>query len=185
MPPASASRREAVPPGLARNWPPRGKGSPASYGCACVATMVAGAEGRIIGPMAGLRYLHSGFVAGAATLAVQYLHAAVTVDVNPQTFEGRTSAAIAEFRAAVALDADLAHGRELFAACAECHRADGSGSADGTIPVIAGQHVSVLVKQLVDFRHDRAGTRRCRTPRPGTSSRARRTCSTSRLTRRV
>jgi cytochrome c553 len=117
--------------------------------------MVAGAEERIIVPMAGLRYLHLGLVAGAATLAVQYLHAAVTVDINPQTFEGRTSAAIAEFRAAVALDADLAHGRELFAACAECHRADGSGSADGTIPVIAGQHVSVLVKQLVDFRHDR------------------------------
>ena len=37
----------------------------------------------------------------------------------------------------------------------QCHQADGSGSPDGTIPVIAGQHVSVLVKQLVDFRHDR------------------------------
>jgi cytochrome c553 len=43
----------------------------------------------------------------------------------------------------------------LFAACAQCHQADGSGSLDGTIPVIAGQHVSVIVKQLVDFRHDR------------------------------
>ncbi len=105
--------------------------------------------------MASFRHLNIGLAAGAAALAVQYLHAAVAIDVDPQTFEGRTTAAIAEFRAAVALDADLAHGKELFAACAECHRADGSGSADGTVPMIAGQHVSVLVKQLVDFRHDR------------------------------
>lgn len=96
-----------------------------------------------------------GLAAVAAMLAVQFLHAAVTVDVDPKSFEGRTEAAISEFRAAVALDADLAHGKELFAACAQCHRKDGSGSADGTIPMIAGQHVSVLVKQLVDFRHDR------------------------------
>jgi len=96
-----------------------------------------------------------GLAAGVAALAMQYLHAAVAVDVDPQSFEGRTEAVIAEFRSAVALDANLAHGKELFAACAECHRTDGSGSADGTIPMIAGQHVSVLVKQLVDFRHDR------------------------------
>lgn len=105
--------------------------------------------------MGGFPYLRAAIGAGAVVLAVQYLHAAVDVDVNPQSFEGRTAEAIAEFRAAVALDADLTHGKELFAACAECHRADGSGSADGTVPVIAGQHVSVLVKQLVDFRHDR------------------------------
>jgi cytochrome c553 len=105
--------------------------------------------------MGGLQYLRMGSAVGAVTLAVQVLNAAVTVDVNPQSFEGRTEAAIAEFRAAVALDPDVARGKVLFAACAECHRADGSGSADGTVPVIAGQHVSVLVKQLVDFRHDR------------------------------
>jgi cytochrome c553 len=40
-------------------------------------------------------------------------------------------------------------------ACAQCHQSTGVGSTDGTIPVIAGQHVSVVVKQLVDFRHDR------------------------------
>jgi cytochrome c553 len=105
--------------------------------------------------MSGFPYLRLGLATGAVILAAQYLHAAVSVDVVPQSLEGRTEAAIAEFRAAVALDPDLAHGKERFAACAECHRADGSGSADGTIPMIAGQHVSVLVKQLVDFRHDR------------------------------
>ncbi len=105
--------------------------------------------------MRGSPYLRAGLAAGAVILAVQYLHAAASVEVDPRSFEGRTEAAIAEFRAAVALDPDPAHGKALFTACAECHRPDGSGSEDGTIPMIAGQHVSVLVKQLVDFRYDR------------------------------
>jgi cytochrome c553 len=85
-----------------------------------------------------------------------------TIIVDPTSFQGRTEAAIAEFRAAIALEPDLQHGAELFKACAECHKADGRGSDDGTIPVIAGQHVSVLVKQLVDFRHDRRWDSRMR-----------------------
>ncbi len=88
----------------------------------------------------------------AALLAVR---AAGTIEVDPNSFQGRTEAAVKEFREAVQLEPNLGHGAELFEACAACHQADGSGSADGTIPVIAGQHVSVLVKQLVDFRHDR------------------------------
>jgi cytochrome c553 len=94
---------------------------------------------------------------GAAAFAAALVMArtALTIEVDPGSYQGRTEAAIKEFRAAVALEPNLAHGKELFTVCAECHQADGGGSADGTIPVIAGQHVSVLVKQLVDFRHDR------------------------------
>jgi cytochrome c553 len=92
-------------------------------------------------------------VAAAAGLIT--LAAAAAIEVDTRSYEGRTQAAIDEFRAAVALEPDVAHGKELFGGCAECHQASGVGSADGTIPVIAGQHVSVLVKQLVDFRHDR------------------------------
>jgi cytochrome c553 len=90
---------------------------------------------------------------GAALTAVAGLTAAIEVD--PGSFQGRTEAAIREFREAVQLEPNLEHGAELFKACATCHQADGSGGEDGTIPLIAGQHVSVLVKQLVDFRHDR------------------------------
>jgi cytochrome c553 len=85
-----------------------------------------------------------------------------TVEVAADAMQGRTEAAIAEFRAAVGLEPRLDYGAALFITCATCHRADGSGSRDGTIPVIAGQHVSVLVKQLVDFRHDRRWNERMR-----------------------
>jgi cytochrome c553 len=49
---------------------------------------------------------------------------------------------------------DLARGAVLFQTCAACHGADGRGTSDGEIPAIAGQHGSVLLKQLTDFRHE-------------------------------
>jgi cytochrome c553 len=102
--------------------------------------------------MSNLRLLA---VAATGTVALLAVRAAGTIEVDPNSFQGRTEAAIQEFREAVQLEPDLEHGAELFRTCASCHQADGRGSEDGTIPLIAGQHVSVLVKQLVDFRHDR------------------------------
>jgi cytochrome c553 len=77
------------------------------------------------------------------------------VGAESPTFAENTAAAISEFRAALALTPDLEHGKQLFDTCAACHGAEGLGTRDGSVPAIAGQHVSVLVKQLVDFRHDR------------------------------
>lgn len=87
--------------------------------------------------------------------AVLLSHTAGTVEVESDSEQGRTAAAIADFRSAVELEPDLRRGAELFTPCAACHAADGRGTRDGSVPAIAGQHVSVLVKQLVDFRHDR------------------------------
>jgi cytochrome c553 len=50
---------------------------------------------------------------------------------------------------------DLDNGAVLFQGCAACHGTSGGGTPDGQIPRIAGQHFSVLVQQLVDFRNDR------------------------------
>lgn len=100
--------------------------------------------------------------AALAFAALPSAHSAGKIVVDPASLQGRTEAAVAEFRAAVALEPNLEHGAELFKACAACHQADGRGSDDGIIPVIAGQHVSVLVKQLVDFRHDRRWDSRMR-----------------------
>ena len=80
---------------------------------------------------------------------------AAPAEIESNSIEGRTEAAIAEYRNAMRLEPDLPHGAELFSTCAACHGADGLGAMDGSVPAVAGQHVSVLVKQLVDFRHDR------------------------------
>lgn len=50
---------------------------------------------------------------------------------------------------------NLDRGAELFRNCAVCHGPMGGGTQDGGVPRIAGQHVSVLAKELVDYRHDR------------------------------
>ena len=50
---------------------------------------------------------------------------------------------------------NLDRGAHLFETCAACHGLDGGGTRDGQVPRIAGQRASVLMKQLVDFRHDR------------------------------
>jgi cytochrome c553 len=60
-----------------------------------------------------------------------------------------------ELLEAAPLTPNLANGQKLFETCAACHMADGLGTSDGSVPAIAGQHGSVLLKQLVDFRHDR------------------------------
>jgi cytochrome c553 len=49
---------------------------------------------------------------------------------------------------------NLDRGAELFYPCSACHGPSGAGTLDGSVPRIAGQHVSVLAKQLVDYRHD-------------------------------
>jgi cytochrome c553 len=48
---------------------------------------------------------------------------------------------------------DSGHGSELFVQCVSCHGENGAGQRDGSTPRIAGQHYSVLLKELVDFRH--------------------------------
>jgi cytochrome c553 len=50
---------------------------------------------------------------------------------------------------------NLDHGATLFQVCAVCHGASGGGTPGGEIPRISGQHFSVLVKQLTDYRNHR------------------------------
>ena len=53
---------------------------------------------------------------------------------------------------ALKLKPDHENGIEVFEVCAACHLTEGWGTKDGTFPQIAGQHQSVLVKQLADIR---------------------------------
>jgi cytochrome c553 len=49
----------------------------------------------------------------------------------------------------------LDRGAGLFNGCAGCHGSDAGGTPDGLVPRLAGQHASVLQKELVDYRYDR------------------------------
>jgi len=59
-----------------------------------------------------------------------------------------------ELEQALGARPDPEHGAQLFRNCAVCHGIHGGGTTDGGVPRIAGQHVSVILKQLVDYRHD-------------------------------
>jgi cytochrome c553 len=59
-----------------------------------------------------------------------------------------------EYQSALRARPDLVSGEQLFATCARCHGAQAQGSADGQIPALAGQHYRVLLRQLIDYRHD-------------------------------
>lgn len=50
---------------------------------------------------------------------------------------------------------DIDNGRRTFDICARCHLPESWGNEDGTYPQLAGQHVNVLMKQLLDIRSGR------------------------------
>lgn len=60
-----------------------------------------------------------------------------------------------DFQEASGKTPDLPRGARLFVTCAGCHRVDGRGNRDGSVPLIAGQHLPVTVRQLADYRHAR------------------------------
>ena len=57
-----------------------------------------------------------------------------------------------ELSQAMALQGDLTRGQELFTICAACHTTEAWGTNDGVFPQLAGQHPSVIIKQLADIR---------------------------------
>lgn len=50
---------------------------------------------------------------------------------------------------------DPARGEAAFVICQGCHRVGALGRADGSYPRLAGQHATVLIKQLADVRSGR------------------------------
>jgi cytochrome c553 len=90
------------------------------------------------GSGAGRRILAIALVAGAAAGAGQ------------DGGDGSSELAVAR-----RLEGDLQAGRESYEVCASCHLPSGAGRPDGTFPQLAGQHASVLLKQMVDIREGR------------------------------
>jgi cytochrome c553 len=50
---------------------------------------------------------------------------------------------------------DVKRGEEAYEVCSACHLPSGAGRPDGTFPQLAGQHTTVLIKQIADIRAGR------------------------------
>jgi len=53
---------------------------------------------------------------------------------------------------AIKLTPNTMNGKKIYELCSSCHEKSGWGKNDGSFPVIAGQHRSVIIKQLIDIR---------------------------------
>jgi len=47
---------------------------------------------------------------------------------------------------------DVKNGKEAYEVCGACHLPSGAGRPDGTFPQLAGQHATVIIKQIADIR---------------------------------
>jgi cytochrome c553 len=53
---------------------------------------------------------------------------------------------------ALVLKPNKDNGRDVYEVCSACHMPEGWGLSDGTFPQLAGQHRTVIIKQLADIR---------------------------------
>ena len=53
---------------------------------------------------------------------------------------------------ALKLKGDVKRGEEAFEVCSACHLPSAAGRPDGTFPQLAGQHTTVIIKQMADIR---------------------------------
>ena len=74
----------------------------------------------------------------------------VTTDAEGKTHQWMTEGGQRE--GALKLTPDLTHGKDVYEVCSACHLPEGWGHVDGTFPELAGQHRTVLIKQLTDIR---------------------------------
>jgi len=76
----------------------------------------------------------------------------VVIQAKLPSMESVQARAAAEIEAALALKPNVERGLEIYRDCAMCHEPEGWGLVAGTTPQIAGQHRSVIIKQLADIR---------------------------------
>ena len=62
-----------------------------------------------------------------------------------------TDQVVQQVEEAIHLTPDIDNGREAYRVCAVCHMPEGWGTKDGYYPQIAGQHATVIIKQLSDI----------------------------------
>jgi cytochrome c553 len=95
----------------------------------------------------------------ASLLLIGLLSAGIAVAAPPapksQGIEGKDykwNADGGEKSEALKLKGDKKRGEEAYEVCGACHLPSGAGRPDGTFPQLAGQHTTVLIKQMADIR---------------------------------
>ncbi|MBL8573743.1 MAG: c-type cytochrome [Hyphomicrobiaceae bacterium] len=73
-----------------------------------------------------------------------------TVEANKNKKEWMSQGG--EREEALTLKPNKDNGRDVYEVCSACHMPEGWGLVDGTFPQLAGQHRSVIIKQLADIR---------------------------------
>jgi cytochrome c553 len=84
--------------------------------------------------------------------ALTTLFALASVWCNGKAVADNPALAAAELEKAIHLEPHLENGRKVYRLCVVCHQPEGWGRPDGDYPQIAGQHSSVIIKQLADIR---------------------------------
>ncbi len=59
--------------------------------------------------------------------------------------------AVGQIEETIKLTPDVDNGRKVYLLCAVCHMPEGWGTEDGYYPQLAGQHSTVIIKQLADI----------------------------------
>lgn len=93
-----------------------------------------------------------------ATLVLPSLAAAQAAPPKAEGIESEGyvwNEAIGEKVEALGLTGNVENGEEAFEVCSACHLPSGAGRPDGTFPQLAGQHTTVLIKQIADIREGR------------------------------
>jgi cytochrome c553 len=78
--------------------------------------------------------------------------APATAKAAPPSMEEVRARAARELEKALALTPNLEHGLQIYRDCAMCHGPEGWGLGNGSVPQLAGQHRTVIIKQLADIR---------------------------------
>ncbi len=65
---------------------------------------------------------------------------------------GKWGTKVKEALDALHIEGDPEDGEEVYDICAACHQPTGWGDPSGTFPQLAGQHTTVLIKQIADIR---------------------------------
>lgn len=92
-------------------------------------------------------------------VAAALLVGACAFDVSPHPMHSAVpavgpAAADAERALALAESGDAGRGKAAYGVCSACHQPSGLGKRDGSHPKLAGQHATVLIKQIADIRSD-------------------------------